>query len=237
MSGEPVAPEPKKEGPVVSAEATPATGATPPQAFTHFDNFIPTEYELPLDLRAAVLTQGESIASWLGPVNKLGGSDVSSHYTRTSWSRRSIREVDRDAINTFLFTGNQIIGIMLGPDDFQNLQVGQLKAAATELVARYQWARESGQAKGMQFGALNASHWQDMVNALSAKPLDAALSNHLNCGLPYDRVQCVEVKSRFINPGLTIRLTDGSYLWYGTYGKRGQLPEVANYLRSHVKVQ
>jgi hypothetical protein len=76
-----------------------------------------------------------------------------------------------------------------------------------------------------------------MVDALSAQPLEAALSNHLNCGLPYERVQSVEVKSRFINPGLTIRLTDSSYLWYGTYGIKRRLPEVAGFLRNHVKVQ
>jgi hypothetical protein len=89
----------------------------------------------------------------------------------------------------------------------------------------------------MQFGSLNAKLWKEMVDALCALPLAAALSNHLNCGLPYDRVQRVEVKSRFINPGVTIRLTDGSYLWYGTFGKKDRLPDVANYLRSYVKVQ
>lgn len=237
MSGEPIAPEPKNESLVDSPHVTSPTDATSPQAFTHFDNFIPTKYELPLDLQPAVLGQGESIANWLGPVNKLGGSDISSHYTRTGWTRRSITEVDRDAVNTLLFTSNQIIGLMLGPDDFRNLKEGTVKAAANQLVARYQWSRDSGLSKGMQFGTLNASHWEDMVDALTAQPLEAALSNHLNCGFPYDRVQSVEVKSRFINPGLTIRLTDDSYLWYGTYGKKGRLPEVASFLRSYVKVQ
>lgn len=65
MSDVPVAPEPMSEEP-------PSAGSTPPQAFTHFDNFIPTSYELPLDLQPAVVKKGESIASWLGPVNKLG---------------------------------------------------------------------------------------------------------------------------------------------------------------------
>lgn len=237
MSGEPVAPEPKNEGVVDSPVKASPTGATPPQAFTHFDNFIPTEYELPLDLQPAVLAPGETIANWLGPVNKLGGSDVSSSYTRTGWSRRSITEVDRDAVNTLLFTGNQIIGLMLGPDDMQNLQSGPLKSAANELMANYQWARDSGRSKGMQFGSMNLKHWVRMVNALASQPLAAALSNHLNCGLPYDRVQVVEVKSRFINPGVTIRLTDGSYLWYGTFGKKDRLSDVADFLKSHVKVK
>jgi len=151
---------------------------------------------------------------------------------------RNLVEEDKDAVNTLLFTSNQIIGLMLGPDDVQHLRgSGPLKDAANQLVDRYQWSRVSGRSKGMQFGTLNANHWQDMVDALSAQPLEAALSNHLNCGLPYGRVQSVEVKSRFINPGLTIRLTDGSYLWYGTFGKKGRLPEVANYLRSYVTVQ
>lgn len=244
MSGDPVAPEPKNEGLIDSVDETSSTDATPPHAYTHFETLIPTTYELPLDLQAAVLGHGESIESWLGPVHKLGGSDVSSHYTRTARSRRSIRAVDRDAVNTLLFTSYQIIGLMIGPDDVQYLHgSGPLKTAANQAIRSWQWTgnRRTGEldaiAKGVQFGSLNANHWQEMVDALSAQPLEAALSNHLNCGLPYDRVQCIEVKSRFINPGLTIRLTDGSYLWYGTFGKKGRLPEVASYLRRYVKVQ
>jgi hypothetical protein len=237
MSSAPVGPEPQSEGSTDSAATTPPTDVTSHQEFTHFDAFIPVKYELPLDLQAAVVAQGESISNWLGPVNTLGGSDISSHYTRSGWSRRSITEVDRDALNTLLFTNNQIIGLMLGPDDMQNLKSGSLTAAGNQLVARWMWSRDSGRSKGMQFGSLNAKHWTDMVDALSAQPLEAALSNRLNCGLPYDRVQAVEVKSRFINPGVTIRLTDGSYLWYGTYGKRDRLAEVATSLRSYVKVK
>jgi hypothetical protein len=238
MSGDPVAPEPKSEsliGPIGEG-SPPAT--TPSKPYTRFETFVPTSYELPLDLQAAVLAPGESVASWLGPVNKLGGSDVSSHYTRTGWSRRTMVEHDRDAVNTLLFTSYQVIGLMLGPDDLQNLQgSGPVKELANEAVEHWQWYREGGQAKGVQFGSLNLNHWKDMVDALNAQPLEAALSNHLNCGLPYDRVQSVEVKSRFINPGLTIRLTDGAYLRYGTFGKRSQLADVASYLRSYVKVQ
>jgi hypothetical protein len=238
MSGDPVAPEPKSEGLIDPVAGGPLPETAPSTSYTSFETFIPTSYELPLDLQAAALAPGESVASWLGPVNRLGGSDVSSHYARTGWSRRTIVEHDRDAVNTLLFTSYQVIGLMLGPDDLQNLRgSGPVKDVANEVVEHWQWYREGGQAKGVQFGSLNANHWKDMVDALTAQSLEAALRNHLNCGLPYDRIQTVEVKSRFINPGVTIRLTEGSYLRYGTYGKRGQLPDVAGFLRGYVKVQ
>jgi hypothetical protein len=240
MSGDSIAPEPMSEDPHDLEHQTPPGETPPAQSYTQFETFIPAKYELPLDLQAAVLSDGESIASWLGPVNKLGGSDISSHYVRTSrsWSRRSVMEVDRDAVNTFLFTNNQIIGLMLGPDDLQYLRYsGPVKTAANEAIAKYQWSREGALAKGVQFASLNANHWKEMVDALSAQPLSTALGDHLNCGLPYDRVQSVKVKSRFINPGLTIYLTDGSYLIYGTFGKKGRLPEVASFLGEHVKQQ
>jgi hypothetical protein len=230
VSDVPVVPDPMSEEP-------PSTASSHPQGFTHFDTFIPASYELPLDLQAAVLEQGESVESWLGPVNRMGGTGVSSRYTRTGWSRRSITEHDRDAVNTLLFTSNQIIGFMLGPDDMQNLRSGPVVAVANQVLAGWQWSRDGARAKGTQFGALNANHWKDMVDALTAQPLDAALANHLNCGLPYSRIDWIEVKSRFINPGLVIHLTDGARLIYGTLGKRGQLPEVANYLKAHVKLK
>lgn len=151
--------------------------------------------------------------------------------------RRGITEHDRDAVNTLFFTTNQIIGVMLGPDDAQNLDSGPLKTLANQATAGWQWSRDGGRAKGIQFGSLNAKHWKDMVDALAAKPLEAALVNHLNCGLPYSRIDRIEVKSRFINPGLTIHLTDGACLIYGTLGKRDQLPDAASYLKTYVKVQ
>lgn len=230
MSDVPVDPGPMSEEP-------PSGASSPPPAFTHFDTFIPTSYELPLDLKAAVLKQGESVEHWLGPVNRMGGMGVSSRYTRTGWSRRSITEHDRDAMNTLLFTSDQIIGLMLGPDDLQNLRSGPVATVANQVIAGWQSSREGGRAKGTQFGALNANHWKDMVDALCAEPLDAALANHLNCGLPYSRIDSIEVKNRFIDPGLIIHLSDGAHLIYGTLGKRGQLPEVANYLKTYVKVK
>lgn len=238
MSGDQVPPEPKSENLLNSWDENAPATKKPLQPQSHFDTYIPTTYELPLDLQPAVVSHGESIASWLGPVNKMGGSDISSNYTRTGWGRRNRLEHDRDAVNTLLFTSNQIIGLMLGPDDLQYLhESGPLTTAANQLVIHYQWAADSGRSKGLQFGSLNAKHWDEMVEGLSAQTLEAVLSNHLNCGLPYDRIQNVEVKSRFINPGLTIRLTNGSYLIYGTFGKRTQLPDVTKYLRSYVKVQ
>src|ERR1700692_211505 len=132
MNGDPVAPEPKNESFIHPLDETPPPQTTPPHAQTHFDTVIPTTYELPLDLQPAALSHGESIENWLGPVNKLGGSDVSSHYTKTGRGWRSIVEVDRDAVNTLLFTSNQIIGLMLGPDDLQSLDSGPLTTAANQ---------------------------------------------------------------------------------------------------------
>ncbi len=236
MSGDPVAPEPKNGGLIHPFDEALPPETTPPPAQTHFDTVIPTTYELPLDLQPAVLSHDEPVENWLGPVNKQGGSDISSHYEKTGHGRRSIVEVDRDALNTLLFTSSQIIGLMLGPDDLQSLDSGPLTTAANQVVQHYMWSRDSGRSKGLQFGSLNARHWGDMVAALCAQPLEAALRNHLNCGMPYDTIQSIEVKSRFINPGVTIRFSDGSYLWYGTFGKRDRLSDVATFLGSHVKV-
>jgi len=217
-------------------DETPAE-ATAPQAFTQFETPIPTTYELPLDLQPAVLSPDESAASWLGPVHIAGMSG-----SRRIWTK----EVDKDGVNTLLFTSFQIVGLMLGPADMQYLAgIGPMKTAANQALEKARWIGrprdgggvEDAMAKGVQFGALNANHWVDMVEGLTAQPLEVALAGHLNFGLPYDRIQSVEIKSRFINPGLVFHLTNNSRLPYGTFGKRGRLPQAASYLRTYVKVQ
>jgi hypothetical protein len=156
-----------------------------------------------------------------------------------SGSRRYFTKViDKDGANTLLFTNSQIIGIMLGPDDLQHLHgSSSLKAAANQTIKGWQGYREVGIAKGVQFASLNANHWGEMADALCAQPLEAVLGNHLNFGLPYDRIRSVEVKSRFINPGLVFHLTNGSHLRFGSFGKKDRLPHAADCLRQFVKVQ
>jgi hypothetical protein len=239
MSGDPFDPKVLSDSFIDPVEKPPVA-TTPSQGFTHFETPIPTTYELPLDLQPASLAPGESSSDWLGPV----------HIPNTGGSRRSFRKVvDRDGVNTLMFTSNQVIGLMLGPDDLQYLNdSGPIKTAANQALQAWQYrggwiagggvqGGEDAIAKGIQFGALNANHWEEMVDALSAQPLDVALGNHLNFGLPYDRIQSVQVKNRFVNPGLTFHLSNGSTLRYGVFGKRDRLSEAAKCLQQYVKVQ
>jgi hypothetical protein len=242
MSGGLVPEDPSNESFVPTAGVPARVDATSPQGFTHFETGIPTTYTLPLDLQAAALGPGEAVGSWLGPVDA-GGIHVSR--------QGMTHEVDKDAINTLLFTCSQVIGIMLGPDDYQYLRgTGPLRTMANEVVRdRRSTGRrvtfgggiggpsvEDAVQKGVQFASLNRSHWEDMVDALSGQ-LEVALGNHLNFGLPYDRIKSVEMKASFINPGVIFHLTNDSKLHYLTLVKRNRLTEIATYLGQFVRVQ
>lgn len=232
-SGNPADPESQNESFIDSVDR-PSPAETSPQAFTHFETALTETYKLPLDLQGAVLGDSESVASWLGPVN-IGQAPANMSGNSFLFTTR---EVDKDAINTLLFTDRQIIGLMLGPADRQYLAgSGPLTTAGNEVIERWQWNREGAIAKGVQFAPLNSKHWGDMVDALAAQSLASVLGSHLNFGLPYDRVQRVEVRSRFINPGVRIYLTDGSNLRFLTFGKRDRLPQAASYLRQFVTVK
>jgi hypothetical protein len=198
---------------------------TPPAPYTHFQTNAATNYEVPLGFKAAVIGPGETVGAWFGPVTNPG---MSGSYQALS------HEVDKEAINTLLFTDIQVIGLMLGPDDLRNLSGSGTLTHGVNVALKY--VGEGGYAKGVQFQALNANHWDEMVSALTALPLETALQNHLNFGLPYGRIQSVEVKHHLVNPGFTFRLTDGSHIRYGTF-KRDRLPEIASYLKQFVTVQ
>ena len=200
-------------------------GASNQPPYTHFQTATATTYAVPFDLKSAVVDPGEGIANWFGPVTN--ASLTSGSYQVIS------REVDTQAVNTLLFTSNQVIGLMLGPDDVKRLRgSGPVKSVANEVL---KYAGEGGFTKGVQFEALNANHWDEMVQSLSAQPLEEALSNHLTYGLPYGKIQSVVIKDHLINPGFTIHLTDGKHLRYATF-RKDRLPEVANYLKQFVKV-
>lgn len=194
-------------------------------SFTHFQTSTATEYQVPYELKGAVVDSGETIGNWFGPVNLRGRAGITVQVLD--------REVDRQAVNTLLFTPQQVIGLMLGPDDLQNLQSGALKTVANRFVTI---AGEGASRKGIQFETLNANHWVEMVDALSAMPLETALGNHLNFGLPYSKIQTVQVENHFVNPGFTFHLRDGRKLRYGSF-KRSRLPEISNYLKQFVEVQ
>lgn len=197
---------------------------TPPPTYTHFQTGAATSYQLPLNLKSAVIGYDESIGSWFGPVTNPG---FSGSYGVLA------REVDKEAVNTLLFTGSQVIGLMLGPDDLRNLRGSwAIKSAANEVL---KYNSSSGYKKGVQFQALNANHWDQMVDALSAEPLEAALANHLNFGLPYEGIESVEVHAHMVNPGITFHLKDGKHIRYATFSKN-RLPEVTTYLKQFVTV-
>jgi len=198
---------------------------TQARAYTHFESPYETKYVLPPNLESAVIDQNESVGSWLGPVNI---PSIPTGRTTRFGFKFGHKEVDTNAINTLLFTNDQVIGVMLGPDDLSNLRgSGRMSATANMMVEHY-W--EGGIEKGVQFEALNANHWGEMVDALTSQPLEEALKGHLNFGLAYERIQSVELKSRFINPGLNFHLADGSLLAYRTF-KKDKLSEIGNYLK------
>jgi hypothetical protein len=197
-----------------------------PVTFTQFNTGTATTYRVPLKLQGAQVGPDESIESWFGPVSTQGKAGISYQVL--------FKEIDNQAINTLLFTNVQVIGLMLGPDDLRHLRgSGPVKALANSVV-RLDF--RSGVTKAVQFDALNANHWDQMVNALSEQPLEATLVNHLNFGLPYDHIHSVEVESHFVNPGFTFHLNDGSRLRYSTF-KRSKLPELTRYLKQFVSIQ
>jgi hypothetical protein len=197
-----------------------------PVTFTQFQTGLATNYRVPLKLNGATVGPDESIESWFGPVSTQGKAGIS-----TIWLAK---ENDNQSINTLLFTRVQVIGLMLGPDDLRHLQgSGPVKTFANSVV---RLDTRGGITKGMQFGALNANHWDQMVDALSAQPLEAALANHLSFGLPYGQIQSVEVKNHIVNPGFTFHLKDGRRLRYSSF-KRDKLPELTRYLKQFVSIQ
>lgn len=200
------------------------SAATPPPSYTHFQTGNATSYQLPLQLKGAVVAFGESVGCWFGPVMNPG---MSGSYTSLG------KEVDREAVNTLLFTGSQIIGLMLGPDDLHHLRnTGALRSVANEAL---KYNSSSGYHKGVQFEVVNANHWMEMVEALTTEPLDTALAGHLNFGLPYDSIQSIEVKDHIVNPGISIHLKDGRHIRYSTF-KKDRLAEITTYLKQFVPI-
>lgn len=197
----------------------------PAPTYTQFQTSTATEFRRPLHLGSATTQPGETVGNWFGPVNTQGVHGISFQIVS--------REVDVQAINTLLFTDYQVIGLMLGPDDLQHLESGTLKRVANTFV---EYSAEAGVKKGMQFATLNQGHWDEMVRALVAQPLDVSLQNHLNFGLPYGKLERVEVENHFVNPGFTFHLSDDSRVRYGSF-RRNRLAEIAAYLKQYVKVE
>jgi hypothetical protein len=195
-----------------------------PKPYNQFQTSTATNYKVPLD--KAVLSPGESIGNWLGPVNRQGAAGASFQVLSA--------ETDNQAENTLLFTATQVIGLMASPDDLpSSAQTGTLSGLANAAV---KYSEETGVEKAVQFAALNAKHWSDIVAKLSEQPLDTILQSHLNFGLPYNKIQTIEVKKSFVNSGLIFHLSDGSSLSYSTLQKE-RLPEVASYLKQYVTTQ
>jgi hypothetical protein len=188
-------------------------------------------------LGAAVAAQGETIDTWIGPLDPRDAE--SRGYTSQGDA------IDELPVNTLLFTQNQVVGIALGFDDVAQLHDGggirDVANRAIEAVRPFRdrsgSLQEAGPAKGIQLGALNASRWPALVDALRTQPLESVLSSHRNFGLSYDRVQRVRVHDRVVNSGLTFYLTDGSKMHFLSL-RRDRLHEIAAYLRQlHIEVE
>jgi len=201
-----------------------------PTSFNQFQTATAAKYNLPtttnkVALEAAVVNPDEAIGGWLGPVNLQGKAGIS--YQILS------KETDNQAINTLVFTKNQVIGLMAGPQDLNVVtQAGALSGAINEAI---KFSPESAVQKGVQFESINANHWDRIVANLSGQTLDTVLKSHLNFGLAYSKLQSIEVKNTFINPGLIFHLGDGSKVSFATPSK-SKIPDAVSYLKQFVSV-
>lgn len=194
-----------------------------PQTYTHLESGTAAEYKSAAP--EATLSTDEQVISWVGPVTRTDSGATS--YTIIS------KEVNNDGENTLVFTNRSIIGLMVGPDDVSNIELGGLQKAAGGLLDA---SPDSTNTKGQQFRALYANKWPEIMQNLLAKPLKDTLLNHLNFGVPYAQIKSVKVNNGFINSGITIFLSDGSKITYSTFNK-DRLDEIAGALSQYTTVE
>jgi hypothetical protein len=200
--------------------------ARQPETYNQFQTDTAVQYNTPIS--KAGLSADETIGSWLGPVNRTDKGGIS--YTLVS------KEVDNQAINTLVFTSKQVIGLMIAPQDLPAANGGVLAAAGALANEAVKYSADGAEQKDLQFEMLNSRHWEDMVNQLSAQPLQSVLDSHLNFGLAYNSIASIEVKNSIVNSGLVFHLKDNSKLTYSTMLK-SQITPAAQYLRQYISFQ
>lgn len=171
-----------------------------------------------------VAQQNETIGSWLGPVSRSGMAGVS--YGVVS------KEVDNQAENTLLFTNQQVIGLMVTPQDLADLQQSSGREILNQIT---NYAPDTAFDKGMDFAFVNLRHWQDIVAKLQSQPLQAVLQSHFNFNIPYSDISSVQVHNSVIDKGLTFHLKDGKKLAYTTL-KKDQLPVAVDFLKQYLTI-
>lgn len=195
-----------------------------PQNVSQFQSANQTDVKSTLG--PATLTAGEKMLGWIGPISVHGKGFSSISYSVLD------HEVDKNPFNTVLITDKQFLGIMFGPDDLSSVEGAGIRKLATEGINQLETGPTAD--KNIQFSALNAGKWGDIVAAATSSGLDSLVKNHLNFGLPYSSAESFKADTGLVNPGLEVNLKDGSKVKFVTM-KKDQLAAVATSLAQYIK--
>lgn len=174
----------------------------------------------------ANISENEKVLNWVGPVYRQNLMLVDTQLLG--------KEKDKAPENTLLFTDNQIIAIMIGPQDIEMMKTnnGPIKNLTSDLV---NFNPEDYYSKDIQNQLLYYKQWSKIMENILSLPLNQILSGHLNFGVPNSLIESVKLKNRIVNPGFVFNLKDGNKMSYTTFDK-SRINEVADFLSSKFKV-
>ena len=178
-------------------------------------------------LERAVVTPQETVLAWYGP---MGRNDMAGTGTQVGLKENISGE------NTILVTDHQIICLMIGPADTQNIDKGKLTSAVGTVIETVPTG-DGVYVRKQQFESLWFNRWNEIIsNIFAPGQLAHALETHRNYAIPFTSIQEVKLKQRFFNPGVHIKLKNGKTLKFAGFDKR-QLDKVQSALTGKVTVR
>ena len=190
-----------------------------PNSFNEFQTSTAVKYKTPLS--AANMSPDEVVEGWLGPVTVGGRGGFSFQLVNKEYTNQSA--------NTLLFTNKQIVAVLIGPQDMPP------SLAADTAFTAVQYSPEDAVTKNVQFDALYAHKWGDILRSVMASGLQNLPQQHLTYAIPYDQVKNAEIVKKIINSGITVTLKNGKKLVYNTLLKE-QLDSAQPILQKYIQV-
>ena len=132
---------------------------------------------------------------------------------------------------TLLATEKQFIAMQVNREDTAKLQTNGRSAVESLINIE----DESTYTKKEQFAALYENSWPQIIELLRPKPLTELLTNRFQYGIPYTQVKELVFRKTFINAGVRIYLTDGSFVTYTGFAPKRidcLLPAIAGKVRT-----
>lgn len=164
----------------------------------------------------------EQVVTWIGPVVQNG---------QWSYIGPTLKETNRQAINTLIFTDRQIVGIMLATADVKGFKDGYSDIFNS---------LNSASASQDQYLFMMNYHkyWPVIVAELLKSPLEEILQTHINMGIQYSDIQSINITKNFLQARIIkIILKSGHELSFSvTFTNLDQIRSLLQPLQQHLQI-